>query len=120
MTSTTDATQGMSKKLQKRHVKGVYGQWRLVELATGKWSALWCAFLDPDLEDAFLAILEEDQSWFDSQNTYARPESCATNREALEKIILGIEGQMRNSPSKEEYFRQELKKARLALLRARP
>ena len=90
----TDAMKRMSRKLQKSHVKGVYGQWRLVEIASGKWSAVWYAFLDPDLEDRFVGILGEHQSWFDSQNTYAPPESYATKHEALQEIVSGIGREM--------------------------
>lgn len=44
------------KKILKKHVKGEYGEWRLVELASGRWSAVWYAFLHEDTEDAFIYL----------------------------------------------------------------
>lgn len=72
------------QKFRKRHVKGEYSHWRLVKLASGRWSPVFRAFLE--LEGAFTAIVNEDQRWFSNQITFVPPPRYDTKEEALEKI----------------------------------
>lgn len=96
-----------------------YGQWYLVKLASGRWSAVWHSFLDVDLEDVFTAIVNEDQEWFDGQIKFARPNTYPQKADALEAIVASIVKEQRNYPSMAQHFEKDLVKARNALRKAK-
>lgn len=96
-----------------------YGQWYLVKLASGRWSDVWYSFLDVDLEDAFTAIVNEDQEWFDGQIKFARPDSYAQKADALEVIVASIVKEQRDYPSMAQHLEKDLVKARNALRKAK-
>jgi hypothetical protein len=108
--------QSFLKTILKKHIKGVYGQWHLVQLLSGKWSPVWWAALD--IEDLFLAIVMEDENWFSHQITFAPPSVHATKAEALREIIHATEKEMEEHPSMRPYFELNLKRAQMALIRA--
>lgn len=96
-----------------------YGQWYLVKLTSGRWSAVWYCFLDADLEDAFTAIVNEDQEWFDGQITFGRPVAYEKESDALEAIITSIVEEQRDYPSMAKHFEKDLVKARNALRKSK-
>ena len=104
-------------KRTPKHAK--YGQWHLVKLASGRWSDVWHSFLDVALEDAFTAIVNEDQEWFDGQIGFARPDSYAEKAGALEAIVASIVKEQRDYPLMAKHFEQDLRKARNALRKAK-
>ena len=69
-------------------IKGRFGQWLLVELNTGRWCAVWHAF---EGTEAFQAILDENQRWFDCQVGFARPKVQGTKILALNAIKKSLE-----------------------------
>lgn len=97
----------------RNHVKGEYGQWRLVVLASGGWSAVWHAFLD--VEKAFIAIVNEDREWFNSQLVFAQPPRYDTEAEALQKIVEAINREMAECPAMAGCFEEDLRNARRAI-----
>lgn len=106
----------ISAKELAKQIKGTFGQWLLVQLASEKWSPVWHAAFG--IDDLFLAILLEDEEWFSKQRTFAPPSVCATKTEALREIISGIERGMKLNPTMSSYFELELKRAKMALVRA--
>lgn len=101
------------KGLVRKHVKGHYGEWYLVLLMSGKWAAVWWCFLD--MEDEFLAIVSEDQDWFDHQITFVMPDVFAAKTEALENIVAGCEKGLSECPAMDDFYGPSLEKARRAL-----
>ncbi|MEM8515205.1 hypothetical protein RCH14_004565 [Massilia sp. MP_M2] len=94
-----------------RAIRCEYGQYFLVCLLSGRWSAVWYAFKGTD---AFQAILREDQGWFDNQTSYARPKVHDTRTKALQEIIKSL----RDAPmilDDGAYYEIEIKKAQRAL-----
>jgi len=71
------------------------------------------------MQDAFIAIVSEDQSWFDNQITYAAPPRYETKAEALQEIVNSIAKEAAEHPAMADHFELDLKKARLALLRTK-
>lgn len=99
-------------QLVKKHTRAIYGPWRLVNLPSGKWAAVWHACFE--IEDLILAILTEDRTWFASQITFAAPITYGSEREALEEIITGLQTAVKRDPFLDDSYGPLLKKARKA------
>jgi len=103
----------MSKKNASKHIKGRFGQWLLVELSTGRWSAVWGQF---EGLDAFDAIVCEDQSWFDAQMVFARPDVQDTQIDAIRVIVSELTRQRdKSSEAERSMYADWLKLAQSAL-----
>lgn len=96
-----------------RSIRGKFGEYYLVCLLSGRWSAVWHAFKETE---AFQAILREDQGWFDNQIAYGRPDVYDTRAQALQEIISSLRdaANTRNDGLK-DYYVLEIKKAQRAL-----
>lgn len=96
-----------------RSIRGEFGQYYLVCLLSGRWSAVWHAFKGTE---AFQAILREDQNWFDNQNGYARPVVFDTRADALQEIIRNLrEAAKTRDDALKDYYELEIKKAQQVL-----
>lgn len=100
----------------KKRIECEYGQWFLVNLTSGRWSAIWYASIES--EELFIAIVNEDKNWFDGQIVYAQVPSYSTKEGALKFIIAMIEKNTLEDPANlVEYNKPHLKRARRHFLR---
>lgn len=96
----------------KKHVKGHYGNWVLVQLPSGSWTGVWGAVLN--VEEMCEAVVTGSPR-FDGDGLAV---SHALRGDALQMIVAGIEREIRNAFGHDaETMKPFLKKARLALLR---
>lgn len=103
----------------KKLIKADYGQWKLVQLPSGRWASMWGACLD--VEDMCQSILREDPEWFHEEPLFeGHPPnpSYASKEEALKTIISALENDVAEHP-KYEYFTLHLQSALRALRRTR-
>lgn len=78
-----------------------YGDWLLVRLASGRWSAL-----SYELEGtrAFDSIVKEDGPWFCQQKEYQRPAALETEADALQAIVGSLENSSLESNVPDDYY----------------
>lgn len=92
----------------KKHVKGRYGNWLLVQLPSGSWTGVWAAVLD--VEEMCEAVVTGSPR-FDGDGLAV---SHLGRSDALRVIVAGIEREARHDA---ETMKPFLQKARMALLR---
>lgn len=96
----------------KKHIKGRYGNWLLVQLPSGSWTGVWHAVIG--IEEMCEAVVTGSPR-FDGDGLAV---SHASRGNALQMIVAGIERETRNNRGHdEETMKPFLKQARLALLR---
>lgn len=96
----------------KKHVKGHYGNWLLVQLSSDSWTGVWASVLG--VEEMCEAVVTGSPR-FDGDGLAV---SHASRGNALQMIVAGIERETRNNRGHdEETMKPFLKQARLALLR---
>jgi hypothetical protein len=97
----------------KKHVKGRYGNWLLVQLPSGSWKGVWGAVLSvEEMCEAVVTGLPR----FDGDGLAV---SYSRQSDALQMIVACIEIETRNNQRGHEVetLKPFLKKARLALLK---